>query len=256
MNNHEHKKLFDDIHSSMEYEWNLLDVPGCLDNKSTAKLRLIYEQNKNYDNTMNLIDALIYQLRYKEAYSLALSIYKDNQLDYKLNRRLGVLCFKLLKFEDSVKYFEECWRINHDEYYLSYLIGIDYFYLKKYNYALASFKFILDFFKDDEMTCATLYWMICSNIKLGKDKNYILDLIKSHPLKINHHLGYYNFIKVFANEMTIDDAIKECHNEELSLTCLDYGLSLIDNKKYLNDLLHFKDYFGGFSFIAGYIDLV
>lgn len=255
MNNHEHKKLFDDIHSSMEYEWDILDVKDCIDNKNTAELRLIYKNNKDYSNSMNLIDALIFQLKYKEAYQIALNLYKDYPLDYKVNRRLGVLSFKLLKFEDSVKFFEECWRINHDEYYLSYLIGIDYYYLGNYNFALSSFKFILDFFKDDEMTCATLYWMICSNIKLNKDKEYILDLIRSQPLNINHHIGYYNFIKLYVNELTIEEAISQCNDDELSLTCLYYGLSLIGDKNYyLNKMLKYKDYFGGFSFIAGYID--
>jgi|GEM_PF-788467 len=263
---HTHGPLFSDVHSCLEKEFENADIT-VNDDENTATARAEWENDKNYQTTMKLVGALCFQLRYRESLPFCEELYHDNKEDFALNRRLGVLYFKLLEFDKSLKHLYFCLEnVKNDNKVeilsLSYIIAVVHYYNQQFERA----KFYLEkcvplCVEDGEMYVAVLYWYRCCLSMLKEPKKEFVNFAKDYDFDCGHHTGYDAFVRFAMGLISEEDAINACESDtELNKTCLFYGLSAYyvrDKKKsslYLDKMLSYKELFGGFSYIAGYVD--
>lgn len=258
--NHTHGKLFSDIHSSVEKEFFNDDI-RVEDDEQTALAREKLNENENYENAVNLVSALSFQLRYRESLALAERQEKNFQGDYALTRRLGVLYMKTLQFEKAINKFEKCAKTTDDPLDIFYLLGVNFYYTADYEKAQKYFeKCALLSIDDGEMYVAVLFWTACCLLKQKKSDEKWKPFYARYDGKSGHHTGYDAFVKAYAGEITVTQAVKICEDDtDLNKTCLYYGLSVLSrdektSREFLQKTLDLKEWFGGFAYIAAFGD--
>lgn len=259
-----HTHLFSKNHSSAEIEW--LKKPFKIsDNYRTKIARHNYGRQRSVLNAYKLCDALKYQLKYTEAYQILIDFFDDYKNDYTYLKRLAVLEFKILKFDDAINHLNLLLTFNNSEPYLHYILGTLYYFTADYHNALKHFYALSNFICDDgELYIGVIYWVVLANLKLGcKDfatcEDFIL-LTKNYNGKFGHHTGYQMFYNVFNGDIDAETAISKIDKSGvLQTVCLYYGLSVLYRnnqlgKKYLKLCLDNKDWFGAYSYIAAFVD--
>lgn len=267
---HEHGVgLFSRTHSNLYGEWENLSIRVPDDNNTISK-REAYAAEPTLEHLLSLGGALFFQLRYKDA----LVIYEEcvkkgiNTPSYYLARRKRAITYlKLLKNEEA--YQEFLWCLDHtskEEEILdvTYRLGLCQYYLGEYAKAK-------DYFKDcfalalnnPDMYVSSLYWFKLCLIKLNdNDNTEFIKYRKQYKNNFYTHPGYDLFIRFVCGEIDLDEFEYQVDSlSQLQQTCSFYGMSVYFkeinerySRRYLKLTVSLEDYFGGFAYIAAYLD--
>lgn len=257
---HVHGKLFSDIHSCIEKEWLYMDITVPDDERTLSAKE---SSDGTYEKVMDYVDALCFQLRYREALACCESLYKTYPNVYRLERRLGVLYFKLLKFDESQKFLTKCLFDTDEELQLTYILAVVCYYKEDYQRAKSLLSRCAVLSADDgEMYVAVLYWFLCCSVRFNHSFDELKNLAKNYNFDCGHHLGYDGAVRFALDMLSEAKAESFCDKDTaLNRCCLNYGLSVIFEskdkekcRKYLSKSLEDKDLFGAYSYIAGYND--
>ncbi len=253
--------LFDDIHSNLKIEWEG-DGARVPDNETTASAREMWQRSKTHENAMRLAKALCFQLRYRECLTFCESLLELYPSDYALMRRLGVLNFKLLRFDTSKYYLKKCLAKTDERLYILYMLGTASYFACEYESAKQYFAECFPLCEENgEMYVAALFWDICCNMKTSNLGDVSAGLLRNYKRDCGHHTGYDLFVRLAMGELKEADAARLLENDtELNKTCFYYGMSVYfknnanKSHEYLIKALAFTDWFGGYAYIAAYTD--
>ncbi len=256
-------RLFDVVHSDLKIEWEgyCATVP---DNQRTAAARESWERDKTFENAMEFAQALCYQLRYKECLGFCEQLLGLFGTEYALVRRLGVLNFKLLKFDTSKYYLKKCLAKTDERLYILYMLGAVCYYNCEYEesryYFMQCFPLCAD---NGEMHVAALFWYLCCILRTSNSTGKAEEYFGKYNRDCGHHTGYDIFVRFAMGEIDESEAAQIAITEsELNRTCFYYGMSVFftndekKSKEYLNKTLALSDYFGGYAYIAAYADFL
>lgn len=253
---HSQCKIFSDIHSCIEKEWLEFNIEIADDEGvASARKRL----DGSYESAMNLVSALCFQLRYRESLKICERLYNEHSDDYALQRRLGVLYFKLLKFDESIIFLEKCLNHTNEKMQILYMIAVVRYYNGDYKESKSLLEKCAAMCKDNgEMFVAVLYWYAFCLDRLNLPPNEFIEMSKNYNFDCGHHTGYDAVVRLALKLCSEEEALKICKNDsELNACCLNYGLSVlferhnkIKSDNHLKESLRIKDLFGAFSYIA------
>lgn len=257
MDHHIHAPLFSEVHSCLEREWEGAAI--CIpDDGKTAAARRAWEKTQSPSAAIDFINALRFQLRYTDCLPILEEQLKDYRDGYAVRRQLGTVYYKCLQFKRSADQLKSCLHDTDDPLNVLYLLGVVSYYRGDYEQAEAYLNRCLPLCPDGEMTVAALYWLALCSLRLKRAQ-------KTPPFKggvdCGHHTGYDAFLKLAAGTVSEREAVALGEADTpLNRTCLYYGMSVLfeaDQKKrtlYLEKTLFYRDYFGGFAYIAAYTD--
>jgi len=258
--NHIHgKRLFSEIHSCPEKEWEGADIV-IPDDGQTAKLRAEYDAKQDFESLTALAGGLCFQLRYTEAKELYVSAMELKPEDYSVHRRLALVHLKLLDFKAAEREFLWCQPRTADEADILYRLGLTRYGLARFDEAEECFKACLPLVKDDgEMFVAALFWYALCLRRENKPIDVIASEYEKFGGNCGHHTGYDAYLKLLLKGLSAEEAVALLSDDtELNLSCLLLGLSVEYSEKdadraagYLNELLSLKDVWAGFAYIAG-----
>lgn len=259
--NHNHE-LFSDVYSKKECQLNgaPLDVYD-IEKVVEAKLQLI--QNQNFDNLINLGNALCFQLRYREAIEFYEKA-KEKDCENILARRKLALCFlKTGNIDGALEEYSFCDQVTPNSLDIIYRIGLAHYYAGNYEKAKSELYRCFELSRDNgEMYIAVIYWYILSCVKLKQDLKFVLDLY-NEKIECGHHIGYELTAKLFCGLVGEEKLYKLAkENDEMTFVIYLYGLYCYYQMK--NDvakaikckaeLLKTDKYWACFSYLGAFYD--
>lgn len=252
---HGPEKLISAIHSNCRKEifGEEFYVP---DDSKTAKARASLDETSAASLTA-LGDALVFQMRYREAIDCFIKALSLSPESCDLHRKLGARYMSTLQTDKAEAEFLLCEKSTDDLLDIKYRLALCAFYRKNYSLAKQHFAECYPYCENNgEMLIAVIYWEIICSVKLGEDVSAALSRY-SENINCGHHLGYKFAVKLFIdNDVT---NLYETENDtELGLTLYLFGLyhyqiykkSFADANKTLKYMLSLDTYFSSFVYLA------
>ena len=205
INNHRHDKLHNthshvvlaDIRSTVQAEFfgdqsHIEDSYGVRQAKEKIGI-----EGATFDNLLALAKRLCEQLRYRDAIACCQRALEMQSNSYEARRLLAMRYLSTGQADKALKIFGSLQDESDDKLDIAYRIGLCHFYMADYVQAKENFCDTMAMCKDNhDMYIATLYWYICSIVRLHQDVQQALKELY-FPIAINHHVGYDLAIRLF-----------------------------------------------------------
>ena len=255
-NEHDHKNVFDEIHSMPVneldgYPHELKDSPAV----SALRGRL------DYGPLMDLAAALVRQLRYRDAlevYDVVVVLYPDS-LEARLKR--AVRYVTTLQSEKAIAELLDCRKRGAGLEDINYRLGIAYYYAGDYQKAMDELSEVYPIY-DGEMGIATMYWHTLAALRIGADPSLLPRF--TEDMEVGHHRAYKFAMKVVSGLLPWEEAMAELPKEtaDLDYAMMAYGMAVLAQSRgeaalasQLVDTVIPRDSFWiGFGYLAAYND--
>lgn len=255
------RALISDIHSCVANEFCGAEI-AVPDTAQTAQARERLSLNPDSARALcELGDALVYQMRYREAvacFEKAQEVHPDN---YDIRRKLAARYLSTLRIEEAEEYFKWCGTHSDDRLDSEYRLALCAYYRGDYDSAAKLMRGCYPLCADNgEMYVAVLYWELICLVKLKQDISPTLARYRE-DLQYGHHLGYMLAIRLFLTDDLSLLNQAEGHGE-LAASIYLYGLyhyylykgkadEALDTLEYASTL---DTYFSSFAYIGIYLD--
>ncbi len=261
--NHCHHHLVSDIRATRDGEiiFGKEHVRRVIDDEQTAAARESACKNPCFKTYMQLGNALAFQMRYNEAiecYEKAKELCPNN---YSAIRKCAGRYLSVLKIQEAKEGFVWCVNNGSDLLDAKYMLGCALYYEGDFIGAKNLFDECLILSETDgDMYVASLFWAVACLVRMGENVDSEMKKYDD-DIKIGHHTGYKQSLKLFRGEkFEICDNIEE--EDELQKCIFYYGAHLyylansnhVLADKYLEKTLSLDTYFSAFAYLGAYTE--
>ena len=256
-------KYFADVHAPHKSQFQ--NLPHGL--ADTDEIRACRAKPQTYETLLELVDALCWQLRFREAIDALTQAVKLEPERMEAYRKRGPKYLDTLQFERALADYTRCEQADGMSIESRYRIGMAHYLMRKYDGAIRAFADSLAIApQDDDMYIADVYWLVLSQLRAGKADAAQKTLQKHYrpDMYVGHHTAYEKAMRVAAGYASMEDILAELDAEpdDLQYAMTAYGLCVLlqahDRTKQaevLREKLLVRDGFWFcFSYLAAYTD--